>query len=206
MGIVLGRTVLAVFIALRTVIGFVWRVLVCEPFFKAYCTSYGRNLHTGEYLHWVQGQGELVVGDNVMVDGKCGFSFAARFVEKPRLSIGNHTTIGHGSSFTVGKSIQIGDECRIATNVRMFDSPGHPLDPEERRKGMPVSADGVRPIVVERNVWIGADSVIFPGVSVGEGSIIATCSVVTTNVEPFTMVAGNPARRIYKLKVPPREA
>src|SRR4051812_29942159 len=52
------------------------RVFVCEPLFKAYCTRYGRRLRTGVYVHWVQGKGEILLGDDVCFDGKCSISFA----------------------------------------------------------------------------------------------------------------------------------
>ena len=49
-------------------------------------------------------------------------------------------------------------------------------------------------IVIGNDVWIGRESVILPGVKVGDGAIIAACSVVTRDVEPYTLVGGNPAR------------
>jgi acetyltransferase-like isoleucine patch superfamily enzyme len=56
-----------------------------------------------------------------------------------------------------------------------------------------------RAIRVERNVWIGFDACVLPGVTIGEGSVVGAKSVVTQNVPPFTIVAGNPARVIRKL-------
>ena len=44
---------------LRSTYYFIVRVFICEPFFKAYCTRYGRNVHTGVFLHWIQGRGEI---------------------------------------------------------------------------------------------------------------------------------------------------
>src|SRR5215471_1955333 len=87
--------VLAVLIVLRNVAGFLRRVFVAEPLFKAFCTRYGKNLHTGIHTPWVVGKGDLVIGDNVIVDGKCTFFFAARYSERPLLSIGDNTGIGH---------------------------------------------------------------------------------------------------------------
>lgn len=56
------------------------------------------------------------------------------------------------------------------------------------------------PIVIEDNVWIGARSVILKGVTIGEGSIVACDSVVTKDVPPFTIVAGNPARVVKHIE------
>jgi acetyltransferase-like isoleucine patch superfamily enzyme len=53
-----------------------------------------------------------------------------------------------------------------------------------------------RPIVLRDNVWIGFDAIILPGVTIGEGSIVGARSVVTEDVPPYTIAAGNPARII----------
>jgi acetyltransferase-like isoleucine patch superfamily enzyme len=191
--------VLFVFLALRSAYHFLLRTLVCEPLFKAYCTRHGRGVRTDVYVHWVQGRGRLIVGDDVLVDGKCSFTFAQRFSESPTLEIGDGTGIGHGSSFTVARRITIGRNCRIAGGVRFFDSSGHPSDPEARRQGRPPAPEEVRPITVGDNVWIGSGAFVFPGVTIGENSVVAAGAVVTGDVPADTVVAGNPARRVAAL-------
>jgi len=57
-----------------------------------------------------------------------------------------------------------------------------------------------RPIIIEDNVWIGFDCVVLSGVTIGEGAIISARSVVREDVEPWTIVAGNPAVKIKKLE------
>lgn len=178
---------------------FLARVFYAEPLFKAVCTRYGKNLRTGPKLHWVQGRGEFVIGDNVSIDGLCNFFFASRYSDRPILSIGNNTGIGHNCSFVVGREIRIGDHCRLGAQILLFDSPGHPLDPEKRKAGAPANPSDVRPIVVENNVWIGTGAVIFPGVSIGENSVVASGAVVMNNVPANVVVAGNPARQISKI-------
>ena len=106
----------------------------------------------------------------------------------------------------VASSITIGTDCLIAGGCWIFDSPGHPSDPEERRAHKRPAPEDVRPVVVEDNVWIGSDAVIAPGVRVGEGSIVAAKSVVLNDVPPYTVVMGNPARRILQLKPGPSAA
>ena len=195
----LVRPLLALFLAARGLYHYLARVFVCEPLFKAYCTHYGRNLHTGVFVHWVQGRGNLIVGDEVLVDGRCSFTFAVRYAENPTLRIGDHVRIGHNSSFTVGREITIGNHCLIASGVQMFDSPGHPTDPLARKAGEPARLADVRPIHIEDGVWIGRNVIIFPGVTIGEGSVVATGAVVMSNVPPAVVVAGNPARPIARL-------
>jgi acetyltransferase-like isoleucine patch superfamily enzyme len=172
------------------------RVVIAEPLFKAYCKQYGRRLRTGIYLHWIQGDGDIVIGDDVYLDGKCTIAFSARFADRPLLQIGDHTKIGHNCQLTIGKAIRIGRYCLVAVNVAMFDSGGHAADPELRRQGAPPADDQVRPITLEDNVWIGHNAIIFPGVTIGEGSIVTAGAVVMTDVPPYTIVAGNPARKV----------
>jgi acetyltransferase-like isoleucine patch superfamily enzyme len=188
-----------VFLAIRCTYYFLVRALVCEPFFKAQCFSYGKGLRTGVFLHWIQGKGRICTGDRVEFDGKCKFKFAARFSEHPTLKVGDGSRIGHGSSFTVGKSITIGRDCRIAIHVTIFDSPGHPSDPEARRAGQPVGENEVLPVVLGDNVWVGQNAIIFPGVTIGDNSIVAAGSSVMVSVPANVLVAGNPARQVRSL-------
>jgi acetyltransferase-like isoleucine patch superfamily enzyme len=187
------------FLGLRSVYFFGKRLLICEPLFKAYCRRYGRRVRTGVYIHWVQGKGDIILGDDVEVDGKCVFSFAARFTARPTLIIGDDTGISHNCRFVVGKRITIGRHCRIASDVCMFDSSGHPSEPGARQAGLPPSPEEVRPIVIEDNVWIGMRSIIFPGITIGQGSIVVAGSIVMGDVPPYTIVAGNPARKVGTL-------
>jgi acetyltransferase-like isoleucine patch superfamily enzyme len=198
----LTRPMLAVFLLLRGIWYFLIRVFICEPLFKASCTRYGKNLHTDVFIHWVQGFGDLIIGDDVTIDGRCHFHFAMRYVDRPVLRIGDRTGIGHNCAFVVGREINIGRFCRIASSVTMFDSPGHPTDPAARLAGLPAEPGDVRPISIADNVWIGTNAVIFPGVSVGENSVISMNSVVMQNVPANVVVAGNPARQIARIPDP----
>jgi acetyltransferase-like isoleucine patch superfamily enzyme len=89
--------------------------------------------------------------------------------------------------------IDIGDEVMIGPNVSLITS-GHPLEPSQRR-----AAVTAKPIVIARNVWIGAGAIIIGGVTVGENSVVAAGSVVTKDVPPNTLVGGNPARVIRSI-------
>src|SRR5262249_36683473 len=178
---------------------FVLRVCVAEPLFKAYCTKVGRGVRTDKYVHWVAGRGQLILGDYVHVDGKSSFTFAARFSESPTLEIGDYTGISHNFWISVAKRITIGKRVRIAADVIMFDSSGHPADPKTRAEGAPPDAEDVRPVTIEDNVWIGRRCIVFPGVTIGRGSIVSAGSVGVAAGAPSTIVAGNPARRIGAL-------
>ena len=84
--------------------------------------------------------------------------------------------------------IHIGNNCLIGPDVGIYTA-GHRLQPEGR------THDGYGiPITIGNDVWIGGHSVILPGVVIGDGAVIAAGSVVTSNVAPRTLVAGNPAK------------
>lgn len=199
---VLVLPMLWLFLVVRAVVFFLRRVLLAEPLFKAYCTRHGRGVRTGIYIPWVQGRGELVVGDHVYISGKLSIIFGARFTSRPRLVIGDHTDISHETSFVVGREIVIGRHVQIAGGVAFKDSGGHPADPQLRRSGAPPDEADVKPIIVHDNVWIGSGVLVLPGSEIGEGSIVAARAVVSGTVPPYTVVAGNPARRVGTLAPP----
>lgn len=185
-----------VFLMTRAVYYFLKRVLICEPMFKAYCTRYGYGVRTGVFIHWIQGKGRILLGDRVHFDGKSSITFAARFADHPTLQVGDDTGISHNCTITVAKLVQIGRHCRIASDVFLFDSSGHARELEPRRAGLPPADEDVRPIFIGDDVWIGRRCIVFPGVTIGEGSIVSSGSVVMSDVAPMTIVAGNPARKI----------
>lgn len=185
-----------VYTAIRSVSHELVRLCVAEPIFKSYCTQVGRRFRTGAFVHWVNGRGRIIIGDDVLIDGKCSFTFAARYRDHPTLRIGDRTGIGHACVFVVASEIVIGSDCRIAGGASFRDSPGHPLDPEARRRGEPPSADAIKPIVIDDNVWIGSGAIVHGGVHIGTGSVISSGAVVLSDVPAGSLVAGNPGRRI----------
>ncbi len=199
------RPVLYAFVVARSLYYTVFRLLICEPMFKAYCTDYGRGVRTGVFIHWIHGQGQLRVGNNVAMDGKSSIQFAARYAAPPQLIIGDDTFVGHNCTFVIGKSIHIGRGCLLSTDVALRDFDGHPLDPVDRAAGLPAASNEVRPIVIGDNVWIGSRAIVLKGVTIGDNSIVATGAIVTRDVPPNVVVAGNPARVVKSLTVPFRD-
>lgn len=116
----------------------------------------------------------------------------------------------NGARIICDSEITIGDYCLISWNVVLMDSYRMPVNTLRRReelKSVPLrqprrasSECPAKPIRIERNVWIGFDCCILPGVTIGEGSIVGARSVVAEDVPPFTVVAGNPARAIRRLE------
>ncbi len=93
----------------------------------------------------------------------------------------------------VGK-VKIGDNCFIAPNVSIYTA-GHPIHPKIRNTMYEYGID----MTIGNDVWIGGNSVICPGVNIGDGAVIGAGSVVTKDVPSYTVVAGNPAKVIKKI-------
>src|SRR4051812_33100333 len=135
---------LAAFLGLRHAYYFCKRVFVCEPLFKAYCARYGRGVRTGTYIHWVQGRGEILLGDGGVVDGKGSFPFAARVSPDPPWEVGDYPVLSHDCSFAVGRRITIGRHCLVANGVWRADTTAHPPAPADRLAGLSAPAEKVR--------------------------------------------------------------
>jgi acetyltransferase-like isoleucine patch superfamily enzyme len=199
---IVAKPMLWVFLAIRSVYYFVMRVLICEPLFKAYCKQHGRDVHTDVFIHWVQGKGDIILGNHVLIDGKSSFGFTSRYTDRPTLQIGDHTVVGGGCSFAVGKLITIGRHCLLAGGVWIADSNGHSTDPAARLANEPPRPEEVRPVQIGDNVWIGSRAIILPGTTIGEGSVVAAGSVVRGCVAAYSIVAGNPAVKVADLNPP----
>ncbi len=107
--------------------------------------------------------------------------------------IGKGCWIQQGCTFFDRGGITLGNDVFIAPKVNLITI-NHDPDPDNR------SATYGRPIVIEDKVWIGINSTILPGVTIGYGSIVGANSVVTHSVPPMTVVAGNPAKVIKEIK------
>lgn len=153
----------------------------------------------------------ITIGTNNMIG--CSFIFES---DEGSIWVGDNSYIGGGTSLISRNNIQIGNYVTIAWGCTIYDHNSHSLDYRERQKDIQRQNNDYRngrnfiaskdwsvvkskPIIICDNVWLGFDSVIFAGVTVGEGAIVGAKSVVRENVEPWTVVAGNPAVVIKRL-------
>lgn len=128
-----------------------------------------------------------------------------------RVSIGEFTLI-NGARIICDAEVSIGDYCLISWNTVFMDTLRLPAAATARRQELAATAareprrmEGVtpaRPIRIRRNVWIGFDTCVLPGVTIGEGAVVGARSVVVEDVPPFSVAVGNPARVIRKLDPP----
>lgn len=125
----------------------------------------------------------------------------AAFINQPfYCDYGKHIKVGKrffaNFHFTVLDEayVTIGDDCFIGPNVSIYTA-CHSTDPDERNS----RKEWAEPVTIGDNVWIGGDVVILPGVTIGSGVTIGAGSVVTRDVPPNTIAAGNPCRVIKHL-------
>jgi acetyltransferase-like isoleucine patch superfamily enzyme len=128
-----------------------------------------------------------------------------------RVSIGEFTLI-NGARIICDAEVSIGDYCLISWNTVFMDTARLPTAASARRTELVAAAarylrriesvTPARPIRIDRNVWVGFDACVLPGVTIGEGSVIGARSVVVEDVPPFSVAVGNPARVIRKLEPP----
>lgn len=111
------------------------------------------------------------------------------------IRIGDDCIIGAYNHITCFDSITIGDGCLFGKWVTITDNSHGMTDmdslmiPPAKR---PIVSKG--PVVIGNNVWIGDKATVLPGVNIGEGAVVAANAVVTKDVPPYCVVAGNPAR------------
>lgn len=107
-----------------------------------------------------------------------------------RVKIGSNVVVMYNCLMMAAGGITIEDGARVAANVQLISNNHDPHD---------LDVLTCKPVVLKRKCWIGAGASILPGVTVGEGAIVGAGSVVTKDVEPGTIVAGNPAKLIKRI-------
>jgi maltose O-acetyltransferase len=110
------------------------------------------------------------------------------------IRLGQRAFINYNCVFLDCAPIEIGDDLQMGPAVQLYTAL-HPLDAETRRSGL----ESARPIRIGNDVWIGGGAIVLPGVTIGDRCVIAAGSVVTRDVPPDTLVAGNPARPLRRL-------
>jgi acetyltransferase-like isoleucine patch superfamily enzyme len=169
------------------------KVAVREPYVRYRCTKVGKRLVLEGPSPQIFGSGRIELGDDVHIGAPCTWDLAYDLAGQPQLIVGDRVSINYRNLMSIAKSITIGDHTMIAGGVSLFDNISHPVSPALRLAHQPISAEDAAPIVIGKNCWIGLNSIILRGVTIGDNSIVAAGAVVTKSVPPNTIVAGNPA-------------
>jgi len=124
------------------------------------------------------------------------------------IRMGSRIELTEGCDLDVVESLALGDDVFIAAQVYIADHDSHHPDWSVRSKDHYARREGRKdwsvvpraPVRIEDKAWIGRRAMVLKGVTIGEGAIVAAGSVVTRDVEPWTVVAGVPAAEIRKLE------
>lgn len=148
---------------------------------------------------WVRG---IATADRFGAHGT-GFTFDPDGVYSyETIFVGDNVDLGYRpillatrSSIVIGNDVMFGPEVTIRGGNHRFDIPGIPMIAVEDSMK---ESDNDRGVVIGNDVWVGTRAIILHGVTIGDGAVIGAGSVVTRDVEPFTIVAGSPARAIRR--------
>jgi len=136
----------------------------------------------------------ITIGNNVYL----GHNTFLKGYHKNEMNIGDDTWIGQncflhsGGGLEIGRAVGIGPAVKIITSVHKGEDLSKPLIFCDLEFGK---------VIIEDGCDIGVGTIILTGVKVGEGSIVGAGSVVTKDVEPYIVVAGNPAKFLRKRKI-----
>lgn len=159
--------------------------------------------------NYVQLRSLAVKPESLLCVAKDTIVHAKIFFDKPSaiIRIGERTYIGK-STLICAENIVIGDDVMISWGCTIVDHDSHSLNFKERENDVTDWINGHKnwatvktaPVVIESNAWIGFNVTVLKGVRIGKGAVVAACSVVTKDVMPYTVVAGNPAKVIRVLE------
>ena len=125
-----------------------------------------------------------VIAKCVSLSRKCRIDYPWRLSIGERSSIGDNAWVYALDKVSIGRNVCVGEDVRLITGSHDIASPHFDLK--------------TKPILIGDNVWVATGAIVLPGVTIGEGAVIAAGAVVTKDVSPWTVVGGNPAKFIKK--------
>jgi len=140
---------------------------------------------------FVQNDGQIHIGERVHFVATTVPTELVAF-KGGELTIGPRTFVNYGCSFAATARVAIGADCLFGPYVNITDNDFHDLRDRTRQPE-------AQPVTIGDHVWIGTRALILPGVTIGAGAVVGAGSVVTKDVPPNGVVAGNPARLLRLL-------
>jgi maltose O-acetyltransferase len=157
----------------------------------------GRNFRTNGRLVII-GPGRVEIGDDVNAWAHAEKNVLITFARDSRIRIGSGTRL-NGAGIQARTRITVGRRCILGSTL-LLDTDHHPLDPDRRHD--PTAPVASAPIAIGDNVWLGGQSAVLKGVTIGDNSVVAFRAVVASDVPANVVVAGNPARIVRRLDSP----
>ena len=182
------------------------------PYLQMHASSFTGPKNPLDFRIGKENRTYVTIGEHCIINGT--FTFESL---KGEVLIGNNVHLG-GVHFISRSKIIIGDDVTMAWGITIYDHNSHSIYWEERQHDnrqcytdyLQHSANNIvnknwdivvtKPIIIEAKVWIGFNVTILKGVTIGEGAVVGACSVVTKDVEPWTVVGGNPAQIVKRLR------
>lgn len=137
---------------------------------------------------------QVKLGSRCILQPDIFFNFDHYWTPGPSIVIGDRVFIGRGCEFNIRRQLSIGDDCLIASGCTFSDS-NHGRSSDEPMNRQPLESS---PILLGRNVWIGARCVILQGVAIGDGAVVGAGAVVTKSIPQGETWGGVPARPLRK--------
>ncbi len=164
-------------------------------YFRIFFWRYMKGVRLGKSVwldcnvHFLRFYSGIKIGNNVIIkEGAriCSCNSSSRIV------VGNNTTIGYNTFIFSSCSILIGNDCLIAPYVYIVDS-NHKTD---RRFRINEQKNILGKIFIGNDVWIASNVTVLMNVTIGEGAVVAANSVVNSDIPPYEIWGGTPARKI----------
>ena len=176
-------------------------------FYRLRGVSYGSNMKIFNHIYLrLSTDSKIIIGDNfVFTSGDCinpicrNIKGSILCESDAEIKIGNNVGISSACLWS-RKKITIGNNVKIGGNCLIIDTDAHSLDYKIRRSSQDGNNVASNPIVIEDDVWIGAECIILKGVTIGARTVIGAGSVVTKSIPSDSIAAGNPCRVIRTLQ------
>ncbi|MCJ8297315.1 MAG: hypothetical protein MJK13_00050 [Pseudomonadales bacterium] len=147
----------------------------------------------------IMGPLQIRVGHQCRINGQTTFCGRYNSTVAPWLIIGDNVDISWQTTITVGTQVIIGNNVRIAAKGFLAGYPGHPIDPQDRARGLADTEEQIGAIVLEDDVWLASNVTVLANVTIGAGTVVATGSIVTKDLPAGVLAAGVPAKIIKSL-------
>lgn len=148
----------------------------------------------GHGVHIEKRYGRITTDGLCSLKNGCQLGIVGSPQQPAHLHIGEGTEIGQRTIINVHESVQIGQYCSISWDCNITDTDFHQVIMAGGRR-----IPNTKPIIIEDHVWIGTNVTIAKGVHIGAHSVVAAGAVVHRSMPPYSLIAGNPARRVAQI-------